>query len=502
MTAPFPIGVDGQPVQMDRGRYGVMPVTTPAVALSLSLVQLSDDETALVNRLAAAVTSSRFHLQLRDAYYHGTVRIRDLGISIPPQMRSLHTALGWPRVGVEAIDERLDLQGFRYPNSTDVDSDLQAMFFGNGLDSEHGLANLDAQVFGKGYVAVGSDPDADMPLITVESPLDIATVWNPRTRKVETALRLLDGGATLYTLNETVHLSKDQNGWVVEDRDQHGLGACLMTRISNRPRSYDRDGSSEITTEIMSLTDAACRTLQGLEVAREFFSAPQRYVLGADETAFQDAEGNAKTAWDTYLGRVLALERDEDGQIPTVGQFTPYDPSTFTKVIEMYARLMSAVTGLPPHILGWNTDNPASADAIRSSEMRLKLKADRKTRMFGAGWREVMRLALLVANDGTLPEGAAQISAVWADTATPTPAATTDSLMKQVQMGYLPATSDVTGEKLGYSPLERQRIEADRQHDQGTSFLAEVAHSLVTKDASADARLATTLTPPASADGN
>ncbi|MBQ1167342.1 hypothetical protein KBZ21_56010, partial [Streptomyces sp. A73] len=42
----------------------------------------------------------------------------------------------------------------------------------------------------------------------------------------------------------------------------------------------------------------------------EFYGAPQRYILGASESAFQDAEGNTKSAWETYIGRVLALERD------------------------------------------------------------------------------------------------------------------------------------------------------------------------------------------------
>ncbi|MBQ1164418.1 hypothetical protein KBZ21_41245, partial [Streptomyces sp. A73] len=41
-----------------------------------------------------------------------------------------------------------------------------------------------------------------------------------------------------------------------------------------------------------------------------FYGAPQRYILGASESAFQDAEGNTKSAWETYIGRVLALERD------------------------------------------------------------------------------------------------------------------------------------------------------------------------------------------------
>ncbi|MBQ1165982.1 phage capsid protein, partial [Streptomyces sp. A73] len=74
-------------------------------------------------------------------------------------------------------------------------------------------------------------------------------------------------------------------------------------------------------------------------------------------------------------GRVLALERDEDGQVPTVGQFTAHDPQTYTKISDLYARIMATQLGLPPHYLGYTTDNPASADAIRSSEAQLVKRA-------------------------------------------------------------------------------------------------------------------------------
>ncbi|MBQ1163615.1 phage capsid protein, partial [Streptomyces sp. A73] len=84
--------------------------------------------------------------------------------------------------------------------------------------------------------------------------------------------------------------------------------------------------------------------------------APQRYILGASESAFLDAEGNTKSAWETYIGRVLALERDEDGPVPTVGQFTAHDPQTNTKIIDLYARIMATQLGLPPHYLGYTTD--------------------------------------------------------------------------------------------------------------------------------------------------
>lgn len=491
MTAPLPTGADGQPVQMDNVPFTALPA--PAfprpVAVALPSLDLSEVEAELVARLVSEVTSQRFTLELHDAYYRGQAKIADLGISIPPQMRALHVALGWPRVTVDALDERLDIEGFRYPGSPDVDTDLQEIWLANGMESESQIANLDALVFGRGFVSVGAGED--FPLIAVESPLDFAVDWDARTRTVVNALRLFDRGrqATLYTQTETLSLELG-TGWRVVERDRHNLGVCPVVRIANRPRSYSRDGGSEITTEIMSITDSACRTLLGLEVAREFYSAPQRYILGASESAFQDAAGQPKSAWETYIGRVLALERDEEGNLPTVGQFAAYDPASFTTVIDMYAKIISSITGLPPHVLGYTTDNPASADAIRSSEMRHTRKADRKTKMFGAPpWRDVARLTLAVRDGKALDPATARIVTVWASTATPTPAATTDSLSKQIAAGMIPATSTVTLEEAGYSATQIQRLEADRKADAGTQFLAEVAKSVIGKEAKTAAGL-------------
>lgn len=501
MSAPLPTGTTGLAVDMTTvdNTYGLYSYGRPAAITGpvLLVEGLTDDEEALIEGLTSQIISKRFPLELHDSYYRGLARIQDLGISIPPQMRSLHTALGWPRVCVDALDERLDVEGFRYPNSNDVDLDLQAIWQANDLDSESQLAHMDALTFGSAYVAVGSGGcgpnEVDCPpLITVESPLDLGIEWDARTRTVLSALRLynFEGShqGTLYTHEQTISLLRTANGWKVVDRDKHNLGVCPVVRMANRPRSYDRDGASEITPEIMSLTDAACRKLQGLEVASEFYSGPQKYILGADESAFQAPDGTPRTAWETYLGRVLALERDADGNVPTVGQFTAYDPSVYTKIIEMGGKLISMNTGMPPHYLGYATDNPTSADAIRSSESRLAKKADRKCRMFGTGWRDVMKLALLI-RDGNLPTDARRIATVWGSTATPTIGATTDAIFKQVSMGYLPATSDVVGEKLGYTAIERERIEIDRATDQGMSFLQEAAHSLIGKAARVDKAL-------------
>ncbi|MBQ1163366.1 phage capsid protein, partial [Streptomyces sp. A73] len=80
----------------------------------------------------------------------------------------------------------------------------------------------------------------------------------------------------------------------------------------------------------------------------------------------------------------------------------------------------------PPHYLGYTTDNPASADAIRSSEAQLVKRAERRCRRFGGAWAVVMRLALWV-RDGEPPERSRRIECVWRDPATPTVAQLTDA---------------------------------------------------------------------------
>ena len=447
----------------------------------LSLVMLSDDERNLLDALNAELMSCRFDLQIRDCYYNGEQIIRDLKISVPPQLRGLHTVIGWPQIGVDALEQRLDIETWRYADDPDSSQELLDLVEPNELIAESQLAHLDALIYGRSYVAVGSGDcgtDDCPPLISVESPMDMTVFYDARARAVTAALRSHRMGelpaAVLYLPDQTIHVVQESHGWEVIDRDVHNLGIVPVVRISNRQRTAERVGKSEITNAVMSITDSACRTLLGMEVAREFYGAPQRYILGASESAFQDAEGNAKSAWETYIGRVLALERDENGDVPTVGQFAAHDPSTYTKIVDLYARIMATQLGLPPHYLGYTTDNPASADAIRSTEAQLVKRAERKQTLFSAPWQQVLKLALLVKT-GDIPDRTKRIETVWTNPATPTVAAQTDAAVKLVAAGILPADSDVTLKLVGLTEAERQRVQSDRRRSQGNDLLARLA---------------------------
>ena len=438
----------------------------------LPLLSLSDDELQLLTALRSDLLEQRFKLELLDHYFNGEQLVRDLGISIPPQLKGLHTVIGWPRIGVEALEQRLDLEAFRWADGSDT-SDLDEIAEANDLFDEANLAHLDALTYGREYVTVGSgDDEGSPPLITFESPLDMTMFWDARLRLAKAALResVEDGVriATLYLPEQTILAAEVDGGWEVFDRDQHNLGMVPVLRMANRQRTADRIGKSEITPEVMSITDAACRRLMGIEVGAEFFQAPQRYILGASESAFQDADGTPRAAWETYLGRYVALERDEDGQVPQVGQFSAHDPSGQTKIIDLYARIMSSQLSVPPHMLGYTSDNPASADAIRSAEGALVKKAERRIRRFSSTHRDAMRLGLWFRN-GEPPPKERRIEAVWRNPATPTIAAQTDAAVKMVQAGILPADGDVVLEMAGLSEDQRKRVAAERRRSAGSA---------------------------------
>mgnify|MGYP001552492951 CR=1 FL=1 len=84
-----------------------------AAGASVVVPSLSEDEQSLITRLNNLRGFRDGQLRLLDSYYNGNQLVRDLGIAIPPQVRGLSTVVGWPQVAVDALEERLDVEGFR-----------------------------------------------------------------------------------------------------------------------------------------------------------------------------------------------------------------------------------------------------------------------------------------------------------------------------------------------------------------------------------------------------
>lgn len=442
------------------------PLFAPTPAPLLSLSQLAEDEFWALQELLGRVDMFAAVNARKEAFYEGSRRVRDLGISIPPHMQAVETVVGWPGTTVDVLEERLDLEGFISPGE---DLGLADVFGANDLDVESGLAHLDALIYGVAFICVGAGGEGEPdPLVTVESPTTMTAVYDPRSRRVTAAAsRVNDENgqpfqATLYLPDQTVRVEWAKGLWQVVGRDRHNLARVPVARLVNRPRSGRMEGRSEITRAVRAYTEQAVRTLLGMEVNREFYSSPQRYVLGASEDAFVDADGNRKTAWETVLGRMLAIDRDEDGNLPQVGTFAASSPAPYLDQVRGLAQMLAAEAAIPASYLGFHTENPSSADAIRQAEARLIKRAERRQRMFGLAWTETARLALLV-RDGEVPDGFGAVRPQWRDPATPTRAASADEATKLIASGVLTPDSEVTYDRIGLSETDKQRLIADKR---------------------------------------
>jgi hypothetical protein len=81
-------------------------------------VALSDDEKATLARLETEINRGKRHNHVMDAYYDGEQRLEQLGLAIPPDLRRFLTIVAWPGTYVDAIEERVDLEGFILPDAT------------------------------------------------------------------------------------------------------------------------------------------------------------------------------------------------------------------------------------------------------------------------------------------------------------------------------------------------------------------------------------------------
>jgi hypothetical protein len=282
---------------------------------------------------------------------------------------------------------------------------------------------------------------------------------DPRTRRVSAAVKRWQEGegkeivqrATLYLPDSTESFAAGKDGWVSTGKaDTHELGTVPVVPLVNRPRILRPDGLSEFQ-DVIPVADAANKMATDMMVSGEYHAMPRRWASALRADDFVDAKGNPISAWSRDAGRLWATESAET----KFGQFQESDLAVFHNSIKMLAQLASQMLALPPHYLSFVGDNPASADAIRSSETQLVKRVERKHTYLGGAWEDVQRLVLRVQT-GKWDPAALTLETQWRDPSTPTVAQQADAVVKKVQGGIIPI--EQAREDLGYSPEQRARM--------------------------------------------
>lgn len=401
------------------------------------------------------------------AYYNADERDLAVGLATPPALRDLQALVGLPRIYVNAIAERLIIEGFRVGDESETDEELWSWFKANGLDNQSMVAIIDALVYGRAYITISAPGEADkenpmlipdVPIIRVESPLALYAEKDPRTGNVLWAVRVVkneDGdtvAATQYYPDRTILYEEEEGELVEVETVPHGLGVVPVVDMTNQASLLDLYGSSIITPELRSITDALSRMLMNMQTTSELMATPQRILFGTSVDEINPE--NANTGLELYTASYLAIE-DPNGKAI---QLPAAELRNFTEAIIHLLKLAAAYTGLPPSYLSTNTDNPASAEAIRSSETRLVRTCESLAAILGDAWERAMRVALLVMGQQLAIEHF-RMETVWRDPATPTYAAKADAASKLYANGTGVIPLEQARIDMGYTPEQRKQMQ-------------------------------------------
>lgn len=454
----------------------------------------------LVNKLI--VTAPRN--LLRHRYYDHKNVLKDLGISIPPSLRKVETVVGWPSKAVDVLARRVHLDGFYLTGSSSAlaDSGFLDVIEQNRTLAMAEQAVTSALIMSPAFVTVtAGDVTAGEPkvLINYSSALHSTGSWDTRRNCLSAGLSItgLDrtgrvSSLVLYLPNRVLICQRGTVSWDVR-QVVHEIGVPMEPLVFRPELEHRPFGRSRITRAVMSITDRAVRTALRTEVSAEFYSAPQRYAMGAAPEAFMaggqvpdpgdqssvppdERTTGPLPGWLAVLGRMLVLERDEDGNMPQVGQFPQQAMTPHIEQMRQLASEFSAETDLMPDAMGVIQDNPSSAEAQDNRKEELRLTAESCIATLGDAHNRVARMALSMLDSS--PEAMAlwsQCRSRWRDPATPSRASAADATMKLVSAGVLPATSEVTWDGLSLTEDQREILRSEQAKAQASSILDRLA---------------------------
>ncbi len=344
-----------------------------------------------IEYLRRKLASKRSGVLTRYRFYEMKNAVKDLGISTPDELKWLNTTLGWCGKAVDSLADRLVFHEF-----IDDNFDLGEIFQMNNPDVLFDSAVLSALISSCCFVYISADDDG-YPRLQVIDGGNATGVLDPITGLLTEGYAVLErndsGNPVLeayFVAGRTEYIRKnDRNVQIVRSVAPY----ALLAPIIYRPDAVRPFGHSRISRSCMSIVASAVRTVKRSEISAEFYSFPQKYVLGTSS----DAEPMEK--WKATISSLLEFTKDEDGDKPTVGQFTQQSMSPHTEQLRTFASLFAGETGLTLDDLGFVSENPSSAEAIKAAHENLRLTARKAQRTFGSGFLNVGYLAACVRDN-------------------------------------------------------------------------------------------------------
>jgi len=451
----------------------------------MSALAVERDPLWWVRKMEAELDQRRKKMERFAAYYEGRHPLpfvtRAHSAKMHNEFRRMldESRSNFCRLVVDAVEERLGVEGFRLSAATDPQADRASwdIWQANNMDQESATAILDSLVKGVSYLSVwpGARED-DYPIIAVEDACETIVCYTPGTgmRKRDAALKVWADDyagvirANLY-LPEGIHKfyaserpaeqvgtvqaqqldGETKTAWKPvkgEEFVENPLPIVPIVPLRNRPR-IRVEGESELA-DVTYPQNQINGFLFLLALAGYFGAHRQRWASGVP--LLQDDQGRAIEPWDSATDKLWTAEHPD----VKFGEFSQTDLGPYISAIEQKVLHIAVTTRTPRHYLIQEGQSP-SGDAIRSAESGLVKKAERKMRPLGEGFEEAMRLARRYQGEADAPVDS---EIVWGEADTKTEAETTDAVIKKYTANLI--SKEQALEDLGYSQTQIARMMA------------------------------------------
>ena len=341
-----------------------------------------------IDYLRAKLRQKAVRVKLRYDYYEMKKKMQKISALIPPEFRCLTYSLGWCARGVDSLADRIIYDGFE-----NDDFMLEQIYSLNNSDILFDSSVLSSLISACCFLYIDK-ADNGYPRIECLDGMEATGIIDSVTNMLYEGYAVLERDEQNRPQLEAYFLpyrTEYYESGKTEPVDvlEHDAPYPLLVPVINRPDAKRPFGHSRISRTCMDIVQSAVRTMLRTEVAAEFFSVPQKYVVGISQDAQFD---NRKATMSSFL----KFTKDDEGKSPTLGQFQQQSMAPHLEHMKMLASMFAGETGLTLDDLGFNTANPASYDAIRASHEQLRLTARKAQRTFGVGFLNAGYLAACI----------------------------------------------------------------------------------------------------------
>ena len=311
-----------------------------------------------------------------DAYYEGEQATPGIGIDNIPDNVDPDVRSDWARKAVTSVSERVRMDGFTFSGDYS-DGDFERIELENDLSGAFNRTVASELTHGCMFATV--QRMNSRAVVRMHSAETAVATWDVAEQRVGSGLVIADmrrtdwGGLKPVPVQANLHLPgrvvvlrrTGSASWAAETLPTP-LDRPMMEAFCFRPTGTKPFGQTRITRAVRFLVDEVERTLRYMAVSGAFYAVPMMAATGLTDEQF---DAMAKSKWMMRVGSWFLATRDEDGNVPSLQQFSGVSPQPYIDAVMTYAKLFSGATGVPLNSLGVVQDNPSSAEAIAAQRL-------------------------------------------------------------------------------------------------------------------------------------